>query len=43
MKVEKTIQPLQPDFKQIKRLAENGKEYWSARELYIALGYSTWQ
>ena len=37
------IQPMQPDFEQIKKRAENGKEYWSARDLCTALGYSTWQ
>ena len=37
------IQPMQPDFEQIKRKAENGKEYWSARDLSTVLGYSTWQ
>ena len=40
---ESIIQPLQPDFEQIKRKAENGKEYWSARDLSTVLGYSTWQ
>lgn len=40
---ESNIQPLQPDFEQIKRKAENGKEYWSARDLSSVLGYSTWQ
>lgn len=40
---ESNIQPLQPDFEQIKKKAENGKEYWSARDLSTALGYSTWQ
>ena len=34
---------MQPDFEQIKKRAENGKEYWSARELSTVLGYSTWQ
>lgn len=34
---------MQSDFEQIKIVAENGKEYWSARELATALGYSTWQ
>ena len=43
MKDENMIQPLQSDFEQIKRVADDGKEYWSARELYTALGYSTWQ
>lgn len=40
---ESNIQLLQPDFEQIKNRAESGKEYWSARELSTALGYSTWQ
>ena len=40
---ESNIQSLQPDFEQIKRKAENGKEYWSARDLSTVLGYSTWQ
>ena len=43
MSDESIIQPLQPDFEQIKKRAENGKEYWSARDLSSALGYSTWQ
>ena len=30
-------------FESIKRLTEEGIEYWSARELYKLLGYSTWQ
>lgn len=37
------IQPMQSDFEQIKTSTEKGKEYWSARELATALGYSTWQ
>lgn len=40
---ESNIQPLQPDFEQIKKRAENGKEYWSARDLSTVLGYGTWQ
>ena len=40
---ETNIQPIQPDFEQIRKTAENGQEYWSARELATALGYSTWQ
>lgn len=43
MNDETNIQPLLPDFEQIKRKAENGKEYWSARDLSTVLGYSTWQ
>ncbi len=34
---------MQSDFEQIKKSTEKGKEYWSARELAKALGYSTWQ
>lgn len=40
---DNNIQPLQPEFEQIKKTAENGHDYWSARELCTALGYSTWQ
>ncbi len=40
---EANILPMQPDFEQIKRKADDGREYWSARELSTALGYSTWQ
>ncbi|HEY4514779.1 MAG TPA: DNA damage-inducible protein D [Candidatus Paceibacterota bacterium] len=29
-------------FEQIKRIDENGVEYWTARELMTALGYSKW-
>ena len=43
MMEETNIQPIQPDFEQIKKTAEDGKKYWSARELATALGYSTWQ
>ena len=43
MTEETKIQPIQPDFEQIRKTAENGQEYWSARELATALGYSTWQ
>ena len=40
---ESNISPLQSDFEQIKKLAEDGQEYWTSRELCIALGYSTYQ
>ena len=40
---ETNIQPMQPDFEQIKKRTADGKDYWSARELSVALGYSTWQ
>lgn len=43
MEKDTNIQPMQPDFEQIKKVSEKGKEYWSARELATALGYSTWQ
>ena len=43
MKDETNIQPIRSDFEQIRKTAENGQEYWSARELATALGYSTWQ
>ena len=34
---------MQSDFEQIKKTDADGKEYWSARELSTAMGYSTWQ
>ena len=37
------IQPMQSDFEQIKKTTENGHDYWSARDLSTALGYSTWR
>ena len=40
---ENNISPLQSDFEQIKKLAEDGQEYWTSRELCNALGYSTYQ
>lgn len=43
MTEETNIQPIQPDFEQIRKTAESGQEYWSARELATSLGYSTWQ
>ena len=43
MTEETNIQPIQPDFEQIKKTDEDGREYWSAREVATALGYSTWQ
>jgi len=30
-------------FEAIRKVAEDGSEYWSARDLYKLLGYSTWQ
>ena len=43
MAEDTNIQPMQSDCEQIKKVTEKGKEYWSARELAMALGYSTWQ
>jgi len=43
MDEQQNIQPMQSDFEQIKKTAENEKDYWSARELSTAMGYSTWQ
>ncbi len=43
MAEDTNIQPMQSDFEQIKKVTEKGKEYWSARGLATALGYSTWQ
>ncbi len=31
------------DFESIKKIDENGMEYWTARELMSVLGYSTWR
>lgn len=30
-------------FDAIRKVDQDGSEYWSARELYKLLGYSTWQ
>ena len=43
MNNETNIQPMRSDFEQIRKIADDGREYWSARELATALGYSTWQ
>ena len=40
---ENNISPMHSDFEQIKKLAEDGQEYWTSRELCNALGYSTYQ
>ena len=37
------ISPMYSDFEQIKKLEEDGQEYWTSRELCNALGYSTYQ
>lgn len=43
--MKKEIIPTGPhkDFESIKHVDENGIEFWSARELFPLLGYSTWQ
>ena len=43
MTEETNIQPIRSDFEQIRKTDKDGQEYWSARELATALGYSTWQ
>ena len=43
MNNETNIQPIRSDFEQIRKIADDGREYWSARELATVLGYSTWQ
>ena len=43
MDKQQNIQPMRSDFEQIKKTDENGAEYWCARELSTAMGYSTWQ
>ena len=40
---ENNISPMYSDFEQIKKLEEDGQEYWTSRELCNALGYSTYQ
>ncbi len=40
---ENNISPIRSDFEQIKRLSEDGQEYWTSRDLCTALGYSTYQ
>ena len=37
------ILPMTSDFEQRKKIADDGKEYWSSRDLCNALGYSTYQ
>ncbi len=37
------ISPIRSDFKLIKRMTEDGQEYWTSRDLCTALGYSTYQ
>ncbi|MDP3962857.1 MAG: DNA damage-inducible protein D [bacterium] len=43
MKAEIIINSPHKDFESIKKIDENGVEYWTARELMPILGYSTWR
>jgi hypothetical protein len=43
MDEQQNIQPMQSDFKRVRKETADGKEYWSARELSNVMGYSTWQ
>lgn len=43
MKEKENIQPMQSDFEQIKQVDENQQEFWSARALCSAMGYSSYQ
>ncbi|MEK7658626.1 MAG: BRO family protein [Patescibacteria group bacterium] len=43
MTEEIIINSLNKDFENIKKVDENGVEYWYARELMPLLGYEKWQ
>lgn len=43
MTKEIAISSLNKDFEGIKKIDENGIEYWQARELMPLLGYEKWQ
>ena len=43
MTKEDNISPMRSDFEQIKKYREDGREYWTSRELCTTLGYSTYQ
>jgi DNA-damage-inducible protein D len=43
MSKEIAINSLNKDFESIKKIDENGEEYWQARELMFVLGYPNWQ
>jgi len=43
MPKEIMILSLNKDFESIKKINENGVEYWEARELMPILGYEKWQ
>lgn len=40
---ENNISPIQSDFEQIRKANENGSEYWTSCDLYVALSYSSYQ
>ncbi len=42
MSLELDLGELAPDFESIRRLAQHGAEYWSARDLMPLLGYAKW-
>ena len=43
MMKESSISPIRSDFEQIKKQDESGSEYWTSRDLCVALGYSAYQ
>ena len=43
MTEENNISPMRSDFEQIKKRREDGREYWTSRDLCTTLGYSTYQ
>ena len=43
MVANNNISSIQSDFERIKKQTKDGKEYWTSRELYQAMGYSTYQ
>jgi DNA-damage-inducible protein D len=38
-----SLMSLSPSFESLKKVDENGVEYWEARELMPLLGYKVWQ
>ena len=40
---ENNIFPIRSDFEQIKKQHKSGSEYWTSRDLCVALFYSTYQ
>jgi DNA-damage-inducible protein D len=43
MKKQMVINSLNKNFESIKKIDENGVEYWEARELMLSLGYDRWE